>query len=66
MIAQTFTSLPPLTMQATKTSANPLKNVMITVFTLKIVVSAFLLATVSLAPPVSADQSYMANTLASN
>ena len=54
--AQTFAALPPITTEATP--ANPLRSVLVTVFTLKIIVSAFLLATVSLAPPVSADDHY--------
>ena len=57
MTAQTFNAIPPIRMQATA-SSNPLKSVMITVFTLKVAVAAVLLATVSLAPPLSADGSY--------
>lgn len=55
MTAQTFSALPPIAAEA-KAPANPLKGVLITVFTLKIAVSAFLLATVSLAPPLSLDE----------
>jgi hypothetical protein len=63
MTAQTFAALPPIRME-TSSPANPLKVVLVTVFVLKIVVAAFLIATVSLAPPVSADARYM--TVASN
>jgi len=58
MTAQTFNALPPITLEDAP-PANPLKGVLLTVFTLKIVVAAFLIATVSLAPPVSAEASYM-------
>ena len=58
MTAKTFSAMPPITMEATS-EAHPLKSVLITVFTLKIVVAAFLLATVSLAPPVTASERYM-------
>lgn len=58
MTAQTFNSIPPITLEATPPS-NPLKGVLLTVFTLKVVVAVFLIATVSLAPPVSAEASYM-------
>lgn len=58
MTAQTFSALPPISMEA-KVPANPLKGVLVTVFTLKIAVAAVLLATVSLAPPVNADARYM-------
>ncbi len=51
---QTFDPIPPIMMER-RSPANPLKGLMITVFSVKIVVAAFLLATVSLAPPVSAD-----------
>ncbi len=63
MSAQTFAALPPITME-TSSPANPLRSLLVTVFALKIVVAAFLIATVSLAPPVVADAHYM--TLASN
>ena len=53
---QTFPAVPAIVMEAAP--ANPLKGLVITVFTLKIAVAAFLLATVSLAPPVSADIRY--------
>ena len=58
MSAQTFDALPPISTR-TELPANPLKGVLVTVFALKIVVAAFLLATVSLAPPVNADESYV-------
>ncbi len=61
MIAQTFSALPPIKADAVA-AENPLKGVLVTVFTLKIIVTAFLLTTVSLAPPVAADETY--NTLA--
>jgi hypothetical protein len=51
------TAAEPSTQNATSHSLRPL---LITVFTAKVVVSAFLLATVSFAPPVSANVSYMA------
>ncbi|MGK6312409.1 hypothetical protein [Neorhizobium sp. DT-125] len=54
MTAQTFSALPPITPEA-RAPANPLKGVLITVFALKIAVAAFLLATVSLTPPLSVD-----------
>ncbi|WP_105370261.1 hypothetical protein [Neorhizobium huautlense] len=57
MIAQTFSALPPMKTDAVA-AGNPLKGVLVTVFTLKIIVSAFLLATVSLAPPVAANENY--------
>lgn len=63
MTAQTFAALPPIRME-TSSPANPLKGLLVTVFALKIVVAAFLIATVSLAPPVSAGTPY--TTLASN
>ncbi|CAD7024029.1 hypothetical protein REJC140_00408 [Pseudorhizobium endolithicum] len=40
--------------------SHSLRPLLVTVFTAKVVVSAFLLATVSFAPPVSANGSYMA------
>lgn len=51
---RTFSALPPITME-TAAPANPLRGLLVTVFALKIAVCAFLLATVSLAPPVSVD-----------
>ena len=57
MIAQTFSALPHMKTDAVA-AENPLKGVLVTVFTLKIIVSAFLLATVSLAPPVAANENY--------
>ncbi|WP_105384104.1 hypothetical protein [Neorhizobium alkalisoli] len=57
MIAQTFSALPPIRTDAVA-AENPLKGVLVTVFTLKIIVTVFLLATVSLAPPVVADETY--------
>ncbi|WP_117193693.1 hypothetical protein [Rhizobium terrae] len=51
----TFSDMPPIT-TGKPDSGNPLKGLLITVFTLKVVVAAFLLATVSLAPPYIADQ----------
>lgn len=59
MTIQTFSALPPIEMEPAA-PANPLKGVLITVFTLKIIVAVFLLATVSLAPPLSPDEPYMA------
>ncbi|WP_105435700.1 hypothetical protein [Neorhizobium tomejilense] len=61
--AQTFSALPPIRME-TSGAANPLRSVLVTVFVLKIAIAAFLIATVSLAPPVSANTHY--TTLASN
>lgn len=61
--AQTFSALPPIRME-TPGAANPLRSVLVTVFVLKIAIAAFLIATVSLAPPVSANAHY--TTLASN
>lgn len=58
MSAQTFDALPPISAR-TELPANPLKGVLVTVFALKIVVAAFLVGTVSLAPPVNTDQSYL-------
>ncbi|MCJ9753385.1 hypothetical protein MOV61_21940 [Neorhizobium sp. BETTINA12A] len=63
MTAQTFAALPPIRME-TSSPSHPLKSLLMTVFVLKILVAAFLIATVSLAPPVSADAHY--TTLASN
>ncbi|CAN7402437.1 hypothetical protein [Neorhizobium sp. LjRoot104] len=63
MTSQTFAALPPMTME-TSNPVNPLKSVLVMVFALKIVVAAFLIATVSLAPPVSAGLPY--TTVASN
>jgi hypothetical protein len=60
---QTFSALPPIRME-TSGVANPLRSVLVTVFVLKIAIAAFLIATVSLAPPVSANAHY--TTLASN
>ncbi|MBP1844685.1 hypothetical protein J2046_002952 [Rhizobium petrolearium] len=57
--ARTFSALPPIKME-TAAPANPLRGVLVTVFALKIVVCAFLLATVSLAPPVSVDARFAA------
>jgi hypothetical protein len=57
MIAQTFSDLPPIRTDAVVVE-NPLKGVLVTVFTLKIIVTVFLLGTVSLAPPVAADETY--------
>lgn len=48
-------------LETTSGSSNPLRAVLVTVFTLKLVVAAFLVATVSLAPPVSAESRYMAS-----
>jgi len=59
MTTQTFSALPPIKMEAAA-PANPLRAVLIVVFTLKITVAVFLLATVSLAPPLSPEQPYMA------
>jgi hypothetical protein len=56
-MTQTYTSLPPITIEAPQ--AHPLRPVFVTVLALKLAVGAFLLATVSLAPPVAADQRYM-------
>ncbi len=42
------------------TTSHSLRPLLITVFTAKVVVAAFLLATVTFAPPVSATGSYMA------
>lgn len=58
MTAQTFSDLPPILANA-EAPANPLKSVLITVFTLKVVVAAFLITTVSLAPPITAGEQYM-------
>jgi hypothetical protein len=63
MTAQTFSAIPPIRIEAAS-PANPLKSVLVTVFALKIVIAAFLIATVSLAPPVSAESRYM--TVVSN
>lgn len=41
--------------------SHPLRPVFISVLTAKVVVAAFLLATVSMAPPVSAETSYFAS-----
>lgn len=54
---QTYSALPPITNDVPR--AHPLRAVFVTVLTLKLVVCAFLLATVSLAPPVAADTRYM-------
>jgi hypothetical protein len=59
MSAHTYAAMPPIEMASSSTTAHPLRPVFVTVITLKIVVSAFLLATVSLAPPVSAETRYM-------
>ena len=59
MIAQTYSAIPAIQMETAKTSAHPLRPVFVTVIAVKLAVSAFLLATVSLAPPVSAGDSYM-------
>lgn len=42
------------------TVSSPLRPLLVTVFVAKVMVSIFLLATVSLAPPVSADPGYLA------
>ncbi|MFN7026051.1 MAG: hypothetical protein ACK4QP_16355 [Pseudorhizobium sp.] len=41
--------------------SHPLRPVFVTVLAAKVVVAAFLLATVSMAPPVSAETSYFAS-----
>jgi hypothetical protein len=64
MTAHTYSAMPPIELNRSSEPAHPLRPVFITVIALKIVVSAFLLATVSLAPPVSAEARYM--TVASN
>ncbi|AXV15858.1 hypothetical protein CYG48_09195 [Neorhizobium sp. SOG26] len=58
MNGPTFAAMPPIGAEKAN-AAHPLKGVLITVFTVKIAVAAFLLATVSLAPPVNAEASYM-------
>jgi hypothetical protein len=60
MNAHTYSAMPPIELNTTKTEAHPLRPVFITVIALKVVVSAFLLATVSLAPPVAAEGQYLA------
>ncbi|TWF54540.1 hypothetical protein [Neorhizobium alkalisoli] len=64
MTAHTYSAIPPIELNRSNETAHPLRPVFITVIALKIVVSAFLIATVSLAPPVSAETRYM--TVASN
>jgi hypothetical protein len=56
-MTQTYSSIPPITVATVK--PHPLRAVFVTVLTLKLAVCAFLLATVSLAPPVAADTRYM-------
>jgi hypothetical protein len=59
MTAHTYSAIPAIQLETTKAEAHPLRPVFVTVLTLKIAVAAFLLGTVSLAPPVSAETSYM-------
>ncbi len=54
---QTYSALPPIVIETSK--PHPLRAVFVTVLALKVLVGAFLLATVSLAPPVAADDRYM-------
>lgn len=62
MTAHTYSAMPPI--QMSSAPAHPLRPVFITVIALKITIAAVLLATVSLAPPLSAESRYM--TVASN
>ena len=55
-------ALTPATQEAahSQPTSHPLRPVFVTVLAAKVVVAAFLLATVSMAPPVSAEASYLA------
>ncbi len=58
MIAHTYQAIPAIELDAAQAPAHPLRPVFVTVIALKVAVSVFLLATVSLAPPVAAETSY--------
>jgi hypothetical protein len=64
MSAYTYSAMPAIQLERSAAPAHPLRAVFVTVIALKIAVSVFLLATVSLAPPVSAGERYM--TVAAN
>ncbi len=59
MTAQTYSAIPAIELQPAQAPAHPLRPVFVTVIALKLVVSVFLLANVSLAPPIATDVSYM-------
>ncbi|MGI2031609.1 hypothetical protein ACRQ1B_04365 [Rhizobium panacihumi] len=56
------TAMPTRTMTAdfSETPANSLRPVLLTVLSLKVAVAAFLLLSVSLSPPLSAESRYLA------
>lgn len=61
MAVISFSDEAAIATSAAKVPAHPLRPVFVGVLTAKAVVAAFLLATVSVAPPVSAESSYYAS-----
>ncbi|RWX78612.1 hypothetical protein EPK99_08400 [Neorhizobium lilium] len=59
MTAHTYSAIPAIELKSPSVPAHPLRPVFVTVIALKVAVSVFLLATVSLAPPVAAEGTYM-------
>lgn len=59
MTAQTYSAIPAIELEPAQASTHPLRPVFVTVIGLKLAVSVFLLANVSLAPPMVADAQYM-------
>jgi hypothetical protein len=59
MSAITFEAMPPIKAQTDRGARHPLHSVFVTVLTVKLLVAAVLVATVSLAPPVSGEHSYV-------
>jgi hypothetical protein len=55
MSAHTYSAIPAIELNAAAAPAHPLRPVFVTVIALKLAVSVFLLANVSLAPPVTVD-----------
>lgn len=64
MPATTFQPIPPIAANAGREARHPLHSLLVTVLTVKLIVAAALVATVSLAPPVSGEHSYV--TMAAN
>jgi hypothetical protein len=64
MTASTFEAMPPIEAASAPAARHPLHSVFVTVLTVKLLVAVVLVATVSLAPPVAGEHSYV--TMASN
>jgi hypothetical protein len=59
MTAQTYSAIPAIELEPARAPTHPLRPVFVTVIALKLAVSVFLLANVSLAPPIATDAQYM-------